>query len=111
MLLRGLPSKTLKTGSLQLEFGALLMYHTGRGLGKPLLALFKFLLTTPFIMKRLVQSHSNSPNNQKRNIFRGSVAITQVGWCDVPLALCNSALTIRSLHLAHAIGKGHIAQQ
>ena len=62
-VLRGLPPKNLKPGSLQWESGALLMHHSVPESGSPVLVLSKFLLTTAFLMKPSVQSHSNSPKN------------------------------------------------
>ena len=62
-VLRGLPTKKLRPGSLQWESDALLIHHSVPESGRPMVVLFKFLLTTPFLMKPSVQSHSNSPKN------------------------------------------------
>ena len=42
---------------------ALLIYHSVPESGRPMPILFKFLLTTLFLMKPSVWSHSNSPKN------------------------------------------------
>ena len=75
-MLRGMPSKKLKTGSLQWDSGALLMHHSVPESDRPMLVLFKFLLATPFSTNVPIFYHLKT----SENLFRYPLKTSENLW-------------------------------